>query len=191
VHTSDPLLADLLALGDHAALAELYDRYGGTAYGLAHRVTRDEQIATAAVCSAFATAWREAAQAAARDSTLYAWLIAITHRAAVAAVRASREPAGEWPCQLATDRGGAAGAGLVALSEREREVIDRCYFDGYRELELAHRLDLAPSTVQSRTRSALDALRARTMHGWMHPESPASRSPRSRGSASGTPTPST
>jgi RNA polymerase sigma-70 factor (ECF subfamily) len=191
VHASDPLLADLLARGDHAALGELYDRYGGTAYGLAHRVTRDEQLATEVVRSAFATAWREAAGPAARGSTLYAWLIGITHREAVAVVRAQRGPGGEWPCRLAIDGGGAAGAGLVALSDREREVIDRCYFDGYRELELAHILDLAPSTVQSRTRSALDALRARTMHPWMQPASPASRSPRSRGSASGTPTPST
>jgi RNA polymerase sigma-70 factor, ECF subfamily len=190
VHASDPLLAELLARGDHAALADLYDRYGGTAYGLAHRVTRDEQLATEVVRSAFATAWRDAREPAARGSTLYAWLIGITHREAVAAVRARRGHGEEWPSRLATDRGGGVCASLASLSDREREVIERCYLDGYRELELAHMLDLAPSTVQSRTRSALGALRARTMHGWMPPASPASRSPRSRGSVSGTPTPS-
>ena len=44
-HLSDEALVALIARSDESALAELYDRIGGTAYGLAYRVLRDEALA--------------------------------------------------------------------------------------------------------------------------------------------------
>ena len=52
-HLSDEALVTLVARADEAALAELYDRVGGTAYGLAYRVLRDEALAQDAVQEAF------------------------------------------------------------------------------------------------------------------------------------------
>ena len=48
-HLSDEALVALVARSDESALAELYDRVGGTAYGLAYRVLRDEALAEDAV----------------------------------------------------------------------------------------------------------------------------------------------
>ena len=53
---SDESLIGALAAGDHDALAELYDRYGATAYRLAHRVLRDAALAEDAVHGTRATA---------------------------------------------------------------------------------------------------------------------------------------
>ena len=48
-HLSDEALVALVARGDEDALAELYDRVGRIAYGLALRVLRDERHAEDAV----------------------------------------------------------------------------------------------------------------------------------------------
>jgi RNA polymerase sigma-70 factor (ECF subfamily) len=190
MHPSDPLLGERLARGDHAALAELYDRYGAVAYGLARRVTRCDDLAADAVRAAFAVAAREARLGDRMRPSLFAWLTAITHREAVAIVRLERATGAGWPGRVPLEGGSAGGALLGALATRDREVIDRCFFEGYRERELACHLDLPLTTVQSRTRAALDALRARRMSGWTEPASPVSRSPRSRASGSDIPTPS-
>ena len=52
-HLSDEAVVALTARSDEVALAELYDRYGRAAYGLALRVLRDEALAEDAVQEAF------------------------------------------------------------------------------------------------------------------------------------------
>ena len=58
-HLSDEALVANVARGDEAALAELYDRVGRVAYGLAYRVLRDDRLAEDAVQEAFALALRK------------------------------------------------------------------------------------------------------------------------------------
>ena len=52
-HLSDEAVVALLARSDETALAELYDRFGRVAYGLALRVLRDDKLAEDAVQEGF------------------------------------------------------------------------------------------------------------------------------------------
>ncbi len=61
-HLSDEAVVALTARSDDVALAELYDRYGRAAYGLALRVLRDEALAEDAVQEAFLAIWRGASR---------------------------------------------------------------------------------------------------------------------------------
>src|SRR5207248_7694607 len=86
-HLSDEALVLLAARSEQSALAELYDRYGRTAFGLALRVLRDEKLAEDAVQEAFISVWRTAARFVPERGKASTWILTLVHRRAVDAVR--------------------------------------------------------------------------------------------------------
>src|SRR5439155_21764908 len=86
-HLSDEALVALVARGEESALAELYDRIGRVAYGLAFRVLRDERLAEDAVQEGFLAVWRAAAAFRAERAKASTWILTLAHRRAVDPVR--------------------------------------------------------------------------------------------------------
>ena len=76
-----------MARGAEDALAELYDRFGGVAYGVALRILRDPALAQDAVQDAFLAAWRTAAAFDPARGNASTWLLTLVHRRAVDLVR--------------------------------------------------------------------------------------------------------
>jgi RNA polymerase sigma-70 factor (ECF subfamily) len=153
-------------------LAELYDRYGQAAYGLALRVLRDPTLAEDAVEDAFLAAWRSADYRPERSS-LRSWILMLVHRRAVDVVRREQHrrgsPAAHMP-DLAADS--AEDTAIVRLERRrvlealeqlspeQRELIELAYYGGLTQSELAERLGVPRGTIKSRTSAALAGLRA-------------------------------
>ena len=171
-HLSDEALVALVARSDESALAELYDRVGATAYGLAHRVLRDEALAEDAVQEAFLGLWRSAGSFVPERAKASTWILTLVHRRAVDLVRREQrrraepiegapEPAvasAEEAAWLRLDRERVQGA-LAQLPDQQREAIELAYYGGYTQSELAERLGQPLGTIKSRMFSGLTRLR--------------------------------
>jgi RNA polymerase sigma-70 factor (ECF subfamily) len=171
-HLSDEALVALVARSDESALAELYDRVGGIAYGLAYRVLRDEALAEDAVQEAFLGLWRNAGSFIPERAKASTWILTLVHRRAVDLVRREQrrrtepiegapEPAvgsAEEAAWLRLDRERVQGA-LSRLPDQQRETIELAYYGGYTQSELAERLGQPLGTIKSRMFSGLTRLR--------------------------------
>jgi RNA polymerase sigma factor (sigma-70 family) len=173
-HLSDEALVALIARGHESALAELYDRLGRVAYGLAYRILRDEALAEDAVQEGFLTLWRTAAGFVPERAKASTWVLTLVHRRAVDLVRREQrrraEPleAGEELDQagqtaedsallrLERDRVQAA---LRQLPDAQREAIELAYYGGFTQSELAERLGQPLGTIKSRMFAGLARLR--------------------------------
>lgn len=174
-HLSDEALVAQVARGDEDALAELYDRVGRIAYGLAVRVLRDERLAEDAVQEGFLAVWRSAAAFRAERAKASTWILTLVHRRAVDLVRREErrrtEPLGEespvggqesestdeavW---LRFERERVQGA-LRQLPDVQREALELAYYGGFSQSELAKRLGVPLGTIKSRMFSGLARLR--------------------------------
>src|SRR5690242_12947271 len=118
--SAEQLLASI-AEGDERALAELYDRFGGVAYGLARRVARDPALAEEAVQDAFLSVWRSAAQFDRRRGSARGWLLMLVHRRAVDLVKpAARRSLAEVPTPEPPEQGGPSTADAAEVRAERR-----------------------------------------------------------------------
>jgi RNA polymerase sigma factor (sigma-70 family) len=171
-HLSDEALVALVARSDESALAELYDRVGGTAYGLAFRVLRDEALAEDAVQEAFLAVWRSADAYKRERAKPSTWILTVVHRRAVDLVRREERRRGE-PLEAAPEptsapadedvtlhaRRAAVQAALTELSDDQRQALELAYYGGLTQSELAERLGVPLGTVKSRMFAGLGRLR--------------------------------
>jgi RNA polymerase sigma factor (sigma-70 family) len=172
-HLSDEALLSMVAGSDDLALAELYDRFGGVAYGLALRILRDETLAQDAVQDAFLTVWRSADRFLAERARASTWILTIVHRRAVDLVRREDRRRGEplegvpeptapgtleEETQLGFQRKVVREA-LLRLPPEQREALELGYYGGLTQSELAERLDQPLGTIKSRMFTGLARLR--------------------------------
>jgi RNA polymerase sigma factor (sigma-70 family) len=173
VHLTDEALLSLVASSDDKALAELYDRFGGIAYGLALRILRDEALAQDAVQEAFLSVWRTADRFLAERARASTWILTIVHRRAVDLVRredrrrvepldAAPEPAApetvEDQATIGYQRRVVQEA-LRRLPPEQREALELGYYAGLTQSQLAERLGQPLGTIKSRTFTGLTRLR--------------------------------
>jgi len=172
-HLSDEAVVALVARSDEQALAEIYDRFGRVAYGLALRILRDEALAEDAVQEAFLTAWRRADTFMPERAKASTWLLTLVHRRAVDLVRREErrraepietagDPAGDGPADdavwLRYERERVQAA-LRQLPDQQREALELAYYGGFTQSELAERLGQPVGTIKSRMFSGLGRLR--------------------------------
>ena len=170
--TDEALLA-AVARSDESALAELYDRFGGVAYGLALRVLRDGSLAEDAVQDAFLQVWRSADRFDADRAKASTWVLTFVHRRAVDLVRredrrrtepmaAAPEPSGPGADEAvdSRSRGEIVRDALRSLPSEQREAIELAYYGGLTQSELAARLDQPLGTIKSRMFTGLQRLQA-------------------------------
>ena len=172
-HLSDESLLSLVASSDDHALAELYDRFGRVAYGLALRILRDEALAQDAVQEAFLAIWRSADRFLAERAKASTWILTLVHRRSVDLVRREDRRRGE-PLESAVEPAApetvedeatlgferrVVQEALSRLQPEQREALELGYYGGLTQSELAERLGLPLGTIKSRMFTGLSRLR--------------------------------
>ena len=171
----DALLLRSTQRGDHEAVAAIYDRYGGVAFGLAFRITNDRTLAEDAVQEAFVSMWKQAPRFDPERGQVRSWLLTIVHHRAIDAVRrrASRaeRTLPEGPEEFIATRGRpeelaewaleaeAVREAMRLVPEDQRRTIEMAYFGGLTHVEIAERTGVPLGTVKSRLRIGLEKMR--------------------------------
>jgi RNA polymerase sigma factor (sigma-70 family) len=172
-HLSDEAVVALVARSDEAALAELYDRFGRVAYGVALRILRDEKLAEDAVQEGFLATWRSADRFMPERGKASTWVLTLVHRRAVDLVRredrrraeALTEDVEPAPSGSAEDDAWLrfererVQAALRQLPDQQREALELAYYGGFSQSELAERLGQPVGTIKSRMFTGLARLR--------------------------------
>ena len=173
-HLTEEALVALVARGDERALAELYDRVGRVAFGLAFRVLRDDRLAEDAVQEAFLAVWRTAASYSPDRAKAGTWILTLVHRRAVDLVRREQRRRTEPLDDDTRDRATTGSAedtawlgferervqkALSLLPDAQREAIELAYYGGFTQSELAEKLGQPLGTIKSRMFAGLAQLR--------------------------------
>lgn len=168
----DTSLLDRVARGDQLAVGELYDRHSNLLFGLLVRILSDRGEAEEVLQEVFVQAWTRAHTYDGSRGTPAGWLCGIARNRAIDRLRArtrgvrtlegvTAPSAPETPEALAStsERSRDVHQALTSLPPEQRELIERAYFAGSTQSEMAMELGLPLGTVKTRVRAGLLTLR--------------------------------
>ncbi|WP_184240166.1 sigma-70 family RNA polymerase sigma factor [Conyzicola lurida] len=172
--TLDELLA-LVAQGDQAAFARLYDQIAPRVLGLVRRLLRDHAQSEEVTQEIFLEIWQNATRYDSAKGGASTWIMTMAHRRAVDRVRAS---------QSSRDRDTKIGIrdydaaydnvsetvqvrvehervekAMLRLTELQRQAVSLAYYGGYSHSEVATLLSVPIGTVKTRLRDGMIRLR--------------------------------
>jgi RNA polymerase sigma-70 factor (ECF subfamily) len=172
----DAMLLARIEAGDDRALAEVYDEHAGLVFGVARRVTRDEQLARDVSQEVFLSLWELPERVDLTKGSLRTFLAMLAHRRAVDEVRRSERRATAQASLVMRDQVDGPEQDVVetaaatwrverlrevveALSEEQRAALRLAYFDGLTYRQVAAALRIPEGTAKSRLRLGLGKLR--------------------------------
>ncbi|MGH2554491.1 MAG: RNA polymerase sigma factor [Actinomycetota bacterium] len=175
---SDRDLVREVRSADEEAFRALFRRYGPLAKGLAYRVVRQRSMAEEIVQEAFLALWKDPESYREDRGTFRSWLLATVHHRAVDLVRreeaqrrrgleqqAQTEAVEEDIADSVADSVDLAGtrrrvqAALQDIAPAQRQVLEKMYFEGKTQADVAQELGLPLGTVKSRTLLGMRRLR--------------------------------
>jgi RNA polymerase sigma-70 factor (ECF subfamily) len=168
-------LLQKLLVGDEEAIRTIYARFARPVYSLGLRLLGGAEAAEELTQDVFLTAWRKAARFDASRGRLSTWLMAIAHNLAVDRLRRENGAARptlvfveevperytEGEVEPVIERDSARRA-MESLSDGERRLLVRAYFDGHTAREIAEADHIPLGTVKTRLRTALIKIRRAT-----------------------------
>jgi RNA polymerase sigma-70 factor (ECF subfamily) len=157
---------------DEAALAALYDRYGGLVFSVASRILNDAQSAEEILQDIFQHLWASASRFDPARGSLAGWLVVTTRNRSIDRLR-RRTPASAadtLPQDIALPfnledsvlRGHLMNKvrGVIErLPKEQRILLDLAFFEGMTHSEIAARAREPLGTVKSRLRAAVAFLK--------------------------------
>ncbi len=171
-------LMQRVAAKDHAAFAELTDKYSALIFSTALKVLNHYEDTQDVMNEVLTTIWKKADTFHARKGSLVTWICTTSRNRAIDRVRSVQRRsalydryesklAGEIPEARNTgreplyrsDAKNVLQTAVVSLSPEQREVIELAYFEGLTQKQIAERIHSPIGTVKARIRRGVDKLR--------------------------------
>lgn len=167
-----------MAIGEQAALAQLYDSLAKPLYSLAFRVLNNASEAQDVVQDVFVQLWKKASSYEQSRGSVFSWAVTLTRNRAIDRVRMRKRRA-ELLAESAPDiqpmnlNGGhdsahslwlqekaeAVRGALAQLGPDQQKAIELAYFSGLTQQEIAVTLKAPLGTIKARIRRGLRQLR--------------------------------
>ena len=173
----DPMaetLSERLASADSGTLSRLYDTHAVSVFSLALHIVNDQREAETVVEQTFQHAQREANRFDPERDSVNSWLLRITRRLAVDAIRSRSgngisvnaatvqlpDPAQRQRFDVAsTDAGDTLRNALIRLPRLERISVELAYFEGLSPGQIAERLEHPMEVIRDKVQMGLHTLR--------------------------------
>ena len=163
-------IMNLLIEKDEKGMAMLYDYYGDALYGIAYKITRDEELAKDVLQEGLMKIWKKAHTYNAQKARLFTWMYRIIRNTAIDKVRNANIKE-EQEIQL--DISNVYNIGIDAikpeymdiqkhiasLDEKYQIILEALFFKGMTQQEASEILDVPLGTVKSRLKIGLRELR--------------------------------
>ena len=167
-------LSEQLAAADSNTISRLYDTHAVSVFSLALHIVNDQREAETVVEQTFQYAQREANRFDPERDSVNSWLLRITRRLAVDAVRSRSgngisvnaatvqlpDPAQRQRFDVAsTDAADALRNALIRLPRLERISVELAYFEGLSPVQIAERLEHPMEVIRDKVQIGLHTLR--------------------------------
>jgi RNA polymerase sigma-70 factor (ECF subfamily) len=180
---ADEDLMTLVERKDPAAFEVLYDRHGGGAYSLAHRIVGDAQTAEDVTQEAFLSIWRSGARFDATRGSVRSWTLGVVRNRSIDALRrqagnapklnfdddatleAQESPELTDSEAIRRETARKVRGAMSELPQEQSEVIGLAYFGGFTHSEIANMLSMPLGTVKGRMRLGLEKIRLSLAEG--------------------------
>ncbi|MEJ2162049.1 MAG: sigma-70 family RNA polymerase sigma factor [Robiginitalea sp.] len=163
-------IVELLHDGDEKAISLLYEHYGETLYGVAHKVVRSEELAQDVLQESFVKIWKKAHTYDQSKAKLFTWLFRITRNTAIDKLRSLSNKAEK---EIQMDVSDVYNVGeenirpelidmrkqLERIEPKYQIVLEALFFEGMTQQEASDELGIPLGTVKSRLKIGLRELR--------------------------------
>lgn len=163
-----------LRAGETSVMADIYDDYGATLFGILSRIVRDDSLAEDLVQETFVRVWTQRSTYDTRKGTLFTWMLNIGRNLAIDMLRSSAYKVSsnnQSVDELVGIHEPEADTAVVPetidvrdhvdrLPNDQRLIVELTYFRGLTQSEIADQFGIPLGTVKSRLRLAMNALRA-------------------------------
>jgi RNA polymerase sigma-70 factor, ECF subfamily len=167
---SDESLIHRVRAKDHAAMAEIFDRYARMVYAVSLRVLNDSSQAEDVMQEIFLQIWKTPDAPIRVQGSLGSWLAVVARNRAIDMVRKRRptDPVEEILLAVSTDLASEVARSrmmekvrevLATLPEEQQRSLELAYFEGLSHSEIAAKTGDPLGTVKTRIRAALASLR--------------------------------
>ncbi|WP_340063813.1 RNA polymerase sigma factor [Ascidiimonas aurantiaca] len=163
-------IVELLLQKDEKGMSLLYDYYGDALYGVAYKITKDEDLAKDVLQEGLVKVWKKIEQYDAKKAKLFTWLFRIIRNTAIDKIR-SYQVKSDQEIQVEVSNVYNVGVNSIvpehidvqkhmnSLDEKYKVVLEALFFMGMTQQEASEALDMPLGTVKSRLKIGLRELR--------------------------------